>query len=247
MKKSISIDQLTPGMYVVDMDRSWLDTPFWSHRFLIKEPSEAISLKDHGVRVVVIDTSLGRDVDAPSTRDSQLAASTTAGETPSPPAPPLPTFSERDVQEAKAARTDALTSMQRVFDGIKTGNPLNGTAVRTVVNSLIEHLLARERVMLTLIQFQQMRRSGRDPLAHAVDVCVLALILGHLRNLDTQRLEWLGMGALLHDVGETRLPQNLLARQATPCCKMRRMSLQPSSGSWASTTSGWTDRVIPTG
>ncbi len=45
---------------------------------------------------------------------------------------------------------------------------------------------------------------------HAVNVSVLALLIGTRLGLDRDQLMALGMGALLHDIGKVRLPQDLL-------------------------------------
>ncbi len=59
--KRISVDQLTPGMFVVKLDRPWLKTPFLFHKRMIKDPAEIALLKRHGVREVVIDLAKGED------------------------------------------------------------------------------------------------------------------------------------------------------------------------------------------
>src|SRR5581483_2355627 len=61
-KKQISIEQLQPGMYVVGMDQSWLRTPFFSHRRLLKDAQDVETLRRCGVQWVTIDTERGQDV-----------------------------------------------------------------------------------------------------------------------------------------------------------------------------------------
>src|SRR5215211_7552492 len=63
-KKQIAIEHLEPGMYVVGMDQSWLRTPFFSHRRLLKDAGDVDTLRRCGVRWVTIDTERGRDVAA---------------------------------------------------------------------------------------------------------------------------------------------------------------------------------------
>ncbi|MEO6164685.1 MAG: DUF3391 domain-containing protein [Candidatus Binatia bacterium] len=65
-RKRVAIDDVRLGMYVVELDRSWLKTPFLFHRKLIQRPEEIDQLKKHGTREVVIDIARGVDVaDAP--------------------------------------------------------------------------------------------------------------------------------------------------------------------------------------
>jgi hypothetical protein len=64
-RKRVSVSQLKPGVYVVDLDRSWFQTRFYFHRRLIKDKKDIEALKKHGIREVVIDIARGADVDAP--------------------------------------------------------------------------------------------------------------------------------------------------------------------------------------
>src|ERR1700739_3492453 len=64
-RKRVSVSQLKPGVYVVDLDRSWFQTRFYFHRRLIKDTKDIEDLKRHGIREVVIDTARGADVEAP--------------------------------------------------------------------------------------------------------------------------------------------------------------------------------------
>ena len=70
--KRISIDQLTPGMYLVEMDVPWYRTPFLSHKFTIKDQDTIQLMKRHGIKMVTIDTGKGLDVQtAPSQTSPQ--------------------------------------------------------------------------------------------------------------------------------------------------------------------------------
>src|SRR5262245_98716 len=62
-RKRVSVSKIKPGMYVVSLDQSWFQTPFYFHRRLIKNAEEIEQLKKLGIREVVIDTTLGADVD----------------------------------------------------------------------------------------------------------------------------------------------------------------------------------------
>ena len=72
--KRISIEQLIPGMFIIEMDVPWYRTPFLSHKRLIKDLPTIQLMKQHGIRVVTIDTSKGIDLpSAPSTTTQHTA------------------------------------------------------------------------------------------------------------------------------------------------------------------------------
>ena len=50
------------GMYLIGVDRSWLQTPFLRHEFTIKDQSEIEALRRAGIAEVTIDTEQGLDV-----------------------------------------------------------------------------------------------------------------------------------------------------------------------------------------
>ena len=59
--KQISIEQLIPGMFVVEMDLPWYRTPFLFHKRLSRDMETIGVMKQHGVRQVTIDPSKGLD------------------------------------------------------------------------------------------------------------------------------------------------------------------------------------------
>jgi HD-GYP domain-containing protein (c-di-GMP phosphodiesterase class II) len=219
MTKRIHIEHLRPGMYVVDLDKSWWRTPFFSHKWLIQDGHEIQTLKEVGVREVFIDVERGCDVeDTASTHASeekQEKTTPTGGEnqiqraaTP----PSTPQEVTVALQAAVAMRSHALAVMEGIFEGVKIGKPVDSPALQRVVHGLLDHVIHRSAATLLLMQIQ---RFEETLLTHALDVCVFALLLGVQQELSPPQLEILGAGALLHDIGKTRLPRNLL-RKTSP-------------------------------
>ncbi|KZY60756.1 hypothetical protein A3742_15030 [Oleiphilus sp. HI0071] len=54
-KQEIPIALLRPGMHVVGIDVSWIDSPFLRHSFKIQDPQDVQKLIDSGVRIVTIE------------------------------------------------------------------------------------------------------------------------------------------------------------------------------------------------
>ena len=53
MKEKITIEQVKIGMFVSDLDRPWLDTPFLLQGFLVETPDEVSKLKQYCQYVIV--------------------------------------------------------------------------------------------------------------------------------------------------------------------------------------------------
>jgi len=219
-KKRISISDLRPGMYVIGLDRSWLQTPFLFHRKHIRSQDEIAKFHKHGIREVVIDTQRGADVDDRPAMTTDEPARAGIVQTPAPSkstvaARPLsaaelafqPLAKELDV--ARAIHDEALSAAQVIFDGVAGGAPIDSQIAQHVVAKLMDSITRSPEANLLLMQ---MRRFQSDLFTHAVNVCVLSLVVATLEEL-ADDLSALGMAALLHDVGEMRLPRTLIRKR----------------------------------
>jgi HD-GYP domain-containing protein (c-di-GMP phosphodiesterase class II) len=219
-RKRIPVDEIKPGMFVVTLDRAWLRTPFFFHRKLITSEAEIDALKRNGIREVTIDTSRGVDCDHAGLTDQESAGapdsaepgsilhaaadlrlSSTGGNSLQPLA--------KELQAAQEIHEEALATAQAIFDGATGGAPVRTEAAKKVVQDLTESIARSPEANLLLMQ---MRRFQRDLFTHAVNVCVLSLVVGAVEDMPIDRVA-LGLGALLHDVGETRIPRNLLRKR----------------------------------
>ncbi len=225
-RKSVSISRIKPGMYVVSLDRSWFQTPFYLHRRLIKNAEEIEQLKKLGVREVVIDTALGADVEGPLPDPAPVTtpvATSESGRTPRRTslheAALQPLVQELEV--ARTIHTEALAVAQTIFDGVGSGSPVSSPIAKKVVTTLLDSITRSPEANLLLTQ---MRRFQHDLFTHAVNVCVLCLVVGTLDGFDSE-ISALGLGALLHDVGETRMPRNLI-RKNEPYTESERQLLE---------------------
>lgn len=232
--KTITIDQLKPGMFIVEMDQPWYRTPFLLHKRLIRHAKEIDLLRQHGIRELKIDPSQGHDVEPNHSGDAP-PPSHTEGTAPVPRAslagkpasteqglPPTsnaelratkPQERERELAEAaQTTYTEAVNSMERMFEELEAGSVPRPETSRAVVANVLSRVLDDSASMLSLLSLQRMKRFDRTLASHALDVCTLSLIVAHNTEIADGDLEALGAGALLHDIGYVRLPRNLYRR-----------------------------------
>lgn len=211
--KTITIDQLKPGMFVVWMDQSWYRTPFFSHKRLIRHQEDIDLLQQHGVKELKIDTekSLDSETDSPG-KDPQPGAATKQV----PPPPPIrkrkattPLRAREQAAAAHTTYTEATSSVERMFEWVETGTVSPPEEVQEVVGNMLSQVLEDRTSMLSLLQVQKMQRFDRSLASHALDVCALSLIVAQAYGVPEGEMEALGAGALLHDIGYIWLPRNL--------------------------------------
>ena len=62
MIRKISIDQLLPGMYVVDLHKRWFDHSLWQSKFKVRDDAHVWKLREEGISDISIDTAKGLDL-----------------------------------------------------------------------------------------------------------------------------------------------------------------------------------------
>ncbi|SMB90653.1 metal dependent phosphohydrolase [Thermanaeromonas toyohensis ToBE] len=114
---------------------------------------------------------------------------------------------------SEATRLKALKLVKETMEGVK-GNRSAGKAtliepqrVRQVVENIIEDLLSHKGIMVNL---KDIRALDDYTFAHSVNVCIFAVITGITLKYPKASLLQLGMGALLHDIGKTLIPVEIL-------------------------------------
>jgi len=86
---------------------------------------------------------------------------------------------------------------------------LNDVQVRKSVNSLVDELLANRDIAVNLADIRSL---DNYTFGHSVQVGVLAILTGITMGYDHLRLRDLGIGAILHDIGITRVPEAITTK-----------------------------------
>lgn len=104
-------------------------------------------------------------------------------------------------------RFEARINIKNAMDSIRYGRTLDVKPVRDSVCKMIDELMGMQDTMVNL---QDLKSNDQYTFSHSVNVCVLSLITGISMNYDEGKLRELGMGAMLHDMGKTRIPNEIL-------------------------------------
>lgn len=104
-------------------------------------------------------------------------------------------------------RLESVKTVKEVFVSLENKKRINLKGVQKTVNNLIDEVLSNREI---LMNFADIRSYDDYTFAHSVQVCVLSIITGISMGLDQLKLKELGTGALIHDVGKTRVDKELL-------------------------------------
>lgn len=219
--KRIPIASVQVGMYLCGIDRSWLDTPFLMHRFLIKSSAEIAKLHQCGIQEITIDTNRGLDVpggsetpqmpedDFPVVSDSQTTVSLVPPEVERiqklPPAVQGKSLSW-ELNSMKHARQFMLESVQDILQTLAKTGGMAIEQVHHLTQSIMTETLGHEEACIAMIRTREFSPALYD---HALAVSTLAILLGRAVKLDETQLQHLATAGLLHDAGLLKIPQTL--------------------------------------
>ncbi|MDA8442006.1 MAG: HD-GYP domain-containing protein [Peptococcaceae bacterium] len=82
--------------------------------------------------------------------------------------------------------------------------------LRKTIGRVVEDLLSCQDVVLNL---SEIKSHDENTYTHSVHTTIIGLSLGLALNLPVQRLTELGIGLIMHDVGKTKIPQNVLNKK----------------------------------
>jgi len=102
-------------------------------------------------------------------------------------------------QSVKVAK-DALTDM-------RVGRAVNIRKVKRAVQGIVDQVLANESSMVTMTT---LRDYDEYTFTHCVNVCIFSVIIGQRLRLSKLQLYELGMGALFHDLGKSRIDIDII-------------------------------------
>jgi putative nucleotidyltransferase with HDIG domain len=115
---------------------------------------------------------------------------------------------------------ESLTLAQQTFEQLSAGRALDTATVHDLVRLLISRVASSHAA---LAQILALKRYENLTYCHSVNVAVLSLLLGRQLELDDETLPALVEAALLHDVGKTRVPLEILKKPGALDKRERRI------------------------
>lgn len=214
MKKRIDVNKVRLGMFISEIECSWLASPFPSHRFKVRSDKQIEKLKQYSA-FVTIDTRKGLDIkDEPAgcvqqkaLSESETERTTEAGKAVRADIAEARVASDRD--RASALHKRSYSVLSNVMQDVRLGRSLDTGSVQKVVHELTESVIADRNALLYLSQLQN---KGSDLAQKSVNVCILTLVFAKHIGIPRKKIFALGTGALLHDLGMLQVPTDILQK-----------------------------------
>jgi putative nucleotidyltransferase with HDIG domain len=210
MKVIVAPIDLQKGMYVSELDRPWLETPFLFQGFRITNNDELEQIARLCDFVFVDSEKSTVPIPVPTIGANQGARRAKEQDTSRfvKPAEPYQSEFDDELPVARDIHHLALETTSSLFNDARIGRNLKVEETRRVVTRIVDSVLRNPDALVLLACLG----NKQDSLAtHAMTVCTLSLCFGRYLGFDKTTLMELGMGALFHDIGKTKLPDNLLS------------------------------------
>lgn len=197
-RKKVSVADLQVGMYISELDRDWLGTPFLLQGFTVNSQAEIETVQEY-CEYVWID----------SVRQTYV--------------PP----EERAVQEAKKRKQTYINKVsasdehrqalgvyrearritKSLLDEARLGASVNTEAAKSTVNDCVQSILRNPDAMSWM---SKMRNEDEYTSEHCLNVCILSISFGRHLGFEEEALHHIGLCGLLHDVGKMKIPPEVL-------------------------------------
>jgi HD-GYP domain-containing protein (c-di-GMP phosphodiesterase class II) len=168
------------------------------------------SVRDWTVFLSFLQSPVG---DSPADRFQQLQARFTATKVAvfevSPPVESEDEHKQRSESRAAAKRTysQSVAATKEVMNSVRLGQSPNLKKVKRVVQGIVDQILSDEA---SLIGLTTIRDYDDYTFTHSVNVCIFSVALGRRIGLSRLQLYDLGLGALFHDIGKSRVPADII-------------------------------------
>ncbi len=209
MIKKIKVEQLETGMYIHDLDCGWMQHPFLSNSLKVKNDKIVEKIVNYGIRDLYIDTEKGLDVEDARTvdevnREIQSEINKIADRQP-PSEIRVPI--EKEIVKAKEIRKEAKRTVHDLMDEVRFGKKINTENVENVVDKMVDSIFRNEDALISL---GRIKHTDEYTYMHSMSVCVLMISFGKQLGFDAKQLREAGIGAMLHDIGKMKVPQEIL-------------------------------------
>lgn len=187
--------KLEPGMFVAELDRPWLETPFALQGFVVRDSEEILYVSNYVDHVYV-------DAEYTGVKQSlQLAVAAMATK------PRERLALREEFRRTKVSFDSAAETLDKIFVSLRSGGQNDISAVQKAINPLIEGVFRNQDAVAALLRLKE---SGEYRYHHGVSMAVWAAIVGRHIGLHRHELEKLAVGCAMCDIGMTQLPLELL-------------------------------------
>ena len=116
---------------------------------------------------------------------------------------------EKAKEVAKRTYERSVSVTKEVVNSVRMGRSASVKKVKRAVQSIVDQVLSNE---VSLVGLTTIRDYDEYTFTHSVNVCIFSIAMGRRLSLSKLQLYDLGLAALFHDVGKSRVPLEVLGK-----------------------------------
>ena len=213
MLVSLPISELQPGMFVDSVCKQRSDAKIKiKSRGMVRDKAIIAQLLSKGVLELKIDFSQS-EIEVPEKYRPQPKAEEKAEPKIklSSSKPAKPTVKEKSLEQefAKASQQFDQHSQQlkNLYGELTIGAKLDVSLLNQVSNDIVDSVLRNSNAMAILSRLKD--KDGYN-WRHMINCTILMSVFAKYLGIKSEQIQQLALGAMLHDVGHTKLPQGLI-------------------------------------
>ncbi|ENO81833.1 metal dependent phosphohydrolase [Thauera sp. 27] len=214
--KPIPISSLKPGVYIHDLKCSWLEHNFLRNSFLVGDEETVRRVRETGVQEILIDIKRGIDPEAVvAVEPPAVEAAPARPEAPQPEAAPAVVVAARksgsEFERARALKGEANLIVRDMMTDIRLGKQIELEKIEPLVERIVDSIFCEPDALAPLARLKE---HDAYTFQHSVSVCALMVAFARTLGLDRPTIREIAIGALLHDVGKAKVPDEILNKPA---------------------------------
>ena len=198
----IPVSDLQVGMYVNELDRPWLETPFILQGFHIRTAADIEEIAKY-CRTVFVE--LGDQVWVPQQTRTVLENQLQRKQTHTASA-----TRSAELRNAQNAHSTARSLTRSFMDDVRLGRGIDIKEVKATVSECVRSVLRNPDAMLWM---SKLRNKDEYTSEHSLNVGLLAIAFGRHLGASEEDLNKLGIAGMLHDVGKMQTPNEILLKE----------------------------------
>lgn len=201
-KFKIAVSGLKLGMFVCELDRPWLETPFILQGFPIRTLDDIDEIAKYCEWVIV---EQSEDVWQKPEERSSINPELKRGN-------PYPNHVTRQQEKrtAETAHTAARALTRSFMDDVRLGRAIDIREVKVTVSECVKSILRNPDAMSWMAKIRSRDQYTSE---HSLNVGLLAITFGRALGASEEDLNKLGFAGMLHDIGKMRTPLDILNKE----------------------------------
>lgn len=214
IEKKVDVGELKPGMYVLSLDRPWLETPFLIQGFMIEGQKDIDEINRY-CEYVIVDLGLSkiRDDSDDISQFNNIERNDLSSFFPS---RKLRLYTDStdisaELVAAKKVMSGFGATVTNIFNRLSSGVALDVGELRQSIEPMVDSIMRNPDACIWLTRLRNLDDYTYN---HSISASVWAVALGRHIGLPKSDLYTLAMGVSLFDIGKMKIPGELLAKES---------------------------------